>query len=638
MENQIVPNNDIQFLASRSNQNLNVIIAGMTDLMEENDAKVAMLENQDWFQRMSYTITGQNKMTQREIQQNHDKINLYVTQALGELYNQNCINHEIILGLGNRINELYASQVEIKQMIGAFAQKLNEKIESIDSYHMLVTEVNQGVYRNKNNFVSLCQIMSQLDLRTVKDDRKMNILIRAMEEQEILKENRVTILNVLKELLEVSDNEAGMLMLFLGNIRSDMLANVMEQTLYAYYTVPEMIRPNINKNSIVENILAENSIDSSNAFSTYDLCVTLIDAYVNNIFEVAIEQQRNEEEEKKEYIEDYLNKADNFMYTICNMVETWMPRHGELNTLRRRKKYANFLSNLIDTVDLNSYSGSDIVDNINTITGFIKKIVSTFSGIRVENIKCDSIDEVKVYKDISLEVPLTEPPKYENIIDHYTKGVRDAFLGVDNEGVPRREVFALNNLVSGDGLPDVRIPLIISLNFILMSYFYKVFEEYFVRIRDKIVDNKYIDDVYEICSMYPLNIADDFDVNIYRYDDDTEPYIEFSYIDKYGNSKIEDGYASIGWDIDSMKYDSISLGINIKNFSRKRGFTLVREIMENSVTDDNWVQHKYVDIDWGESTDNDFELIISKYNDYRLGTLKMKVYIKEYPDIFGYIY
>ena len=81
MENQIVPNNDIQFLASRSNQNLNVIIAGMTDLMEENDAKVAMLENQDWFQRMSYTITGQNKMTQREIQQNHDKINLYVKQA-----------------------------------------------------------------------------------------------------------------------------------------------------------------------------------------------------------------------------------------------------------------------------------------------------------------------------------------------------------------------------------------------------------------------------------------------------------------------------------------------------------------------------------------------------------------------------
>lgn len=632
MENQIVPNNDIQFLASRSNQNLNVIIAGMTDLMEENDAKVAMLENQDWFQRMSYTITGQNKMTQREIQQNHDKINLYVTQALGELYNQNGINHEIILGLGNRINELYASQVEIKQIIGAFAQKLNEKIESIDSYHMLVTEVNQGVYRNKNKFVSLCQIMSQLDLRTVKDDRKMNILIRAMEEQEILKENRVTILNVLKELLEVSDNEAGMLMIFLGNIRSDMLANVMEQTLYTYYTVPEMIRPNINKNSIVENILVENSIDSSNAFSTYDLCVTLIDAYVNNIFEVAIEQQKNEEEEKKEYIEEYLNKADNFMYTICNMVKTWMPRHGELNTPVGRRQYSRFLSKLVDTLDLNSYSGSDILDNIDIVTSFIKKITSVFNDIRVESIHYNSGD-VKVYKNMSLEVPITEPPKYMNIKEYYTKSVEDAFFSAD--GGNNRQTYNSSDFVDRDGCPNTFPILPIGFNFMFIGYFYKVFEEYFSRIRDKVCDSEYIDEVYNICSMFPLEIGEDFDVNLYRYDDDSEPYIEFSYIDTYGN--LQEGDGNISLELDSIKYNSISLGINIKNFNANHGITIIREIIKNSVVDDDWVEHKYVDVDWGESTDNDFELIISKYNDYSLGSLKIKVYIKEYPDIVGYI-
>lgn len=633
MENQIVPNNDIQFLASRSNQNLNVIIAGMTDLMEENDAKVAMLENQDWFQRMSYTITGQNKMTQREIQQNHDKINLYVTQALGELYNQNCINHEIILGLGNRINELYASQVEIKQIIGAFAQKLNEKIESIDSYHILVTEVNQGVYRNKNKFVSLCQIMSQLDLRTVKDDRKMNIIIRAMEEQEILKENRVTILNVLKELLEVSDNEAGMLMIFLGNIRSDMLANVMEQTLYAYYTVPEMIRPNINKNSIVENILAENSIDSSNAFSTYDLCVTLIDAYVNNIFEVAIEQQKNEEEEKKEYIEEYLNKADNFIYTICNMVETWVPKHGELNTPVGRRQYSRFLSKLVDTLDLNSYSGSDILDNIDIVISFIKKITSVFNDIRVESIHYNNGD-VKVYRNMSLEVPITEPPKYMNIKEYYTKSVEDAFFSAD--GGNNRQEYNSSDFVDGDGFHNMLPLLPIGFSFMFIDRFYKVFEEYFSRIRDKACDSGYIDEVYNICSMFPLEIGEDFDVNLYRYDDGSEPYIEFSYIDAYGN--LQEGDGNISLELNSIKYDSISLGINIKNFNVNHGITIIREIIKNSAVDDDWIEHQYVDVDWGESTDNDFELVISKYNDYSWGTLKIKVYIKEYPDIVGYIY
>lgn len=633
MENQIVPNNDIQFLASRSNQNLNVIIAGMTDLMEENDAKVAMLENQDWFQRMSYTITGQNKMTQREIQQNHDKINLYVTQALGELYNQNCINHEIILGLGNRINELYASQIEIKQIIGTFAQKLNEKIESIDSYHMLVTEVNQGVYRNKNKFVSLCQIMSQLDLRTVKDDRKMNILIRAMEEQEILKENRVIILNVLKELLEVSDNEAGMLMIFLGNIRSDMLANVMEQTLYTYYTVPEMIRPNINKNSIVENILAENSIDSSNAFSTYDLCVTLIDAYVNNIFEVAIEQQRNEEEEKKECIENYIDWADYFVYTICNMWKTWGPNNEELNTSKKRKNYADFLSCLIDEVDLNSYSGNSIIDNLNNITYFIKNIGSKFDEFRVTNVEFMDGD-IKINKNIALELEISEFKSYMTIAEYYTWCVGRTFFGVDSGS--DRQTFRLSNLTDEDGFPNYLMFDFVFFSFYFMSLYYKVFETYFSKIREKIEDNKYINEIYNICYMFPIEIEEDFGEKLYRSDDNSEPYIEFSYIDTYGNLQEGDGHISLG--LNSIKYDSISLGINIKNFNVNHGITIIREIIENSAVDDNWVKHQYVSADWGESTDNDFELIISKYNDYSLGTLKIKVYIEEYPDIVGYIY
>ena len=135
--------------------------------------------------------------------------------------------------------------------------------------------------------------------------------------------------------------------------------------------------------------------------------------------------------------------------------------------------------------------------------------------------------------------------------------------------------------------------------------------------------------------MFPLEIDEDFDVNLYRYDDDTDPYIEFSYIDTDGNLHKEDGHISLG--LSSIKYDSISLGINIKNFNVNYGITIIREIIENSAVDDNWVKHQYVAVDWGESTDNDFGLIISKYNDYSLGTLKIKVYIEEYPDIVGYI-
>ena len=47
--------------------------------------------------------------------------------------------------------------------------------------------------------------------------------------------------------------------------------------------------------------------------------------------------------------------------------------------------------------------------------------------------------------------------------------------------------------------------------------------------------------------------------------------------------------------------------------------------------------YKYVDVEWGDSDKYDFQLIISKNTDSRTGTLKMKVYIKDYPNIVGYM-
>ena len=200
MAETIITNEDLQYLSSISSDNLNMILAGMTSLMEENNDNIRMLENQNWFQRMSRTISGKNKMLQQDIAYNHDKINLYVTEALGELYSRNCIDHEIILGLGNKVNELYEKQVEIKQIIGAFAQKLNQKIESIDNYHMIIEEVNQGIYSCQSKFVSISKIMSQLDIRTVNDNRKMEILIRAMREQRIIEDEEIQVKKVLEDL------------------------------------------------------------------------------------------------------------------------------------------------------------------------------------------------------------------------------------------------------------------------------------------------------------------------------------------------------------------------------------------------------------------------------------------------------
>ena len=116
----------MNFFAQQSSGKLNMIISGMTALMNDTDSKVAQLEGQGWFQRMVRTITGKNKATRDEIQRNHDRLNAYMSEAIAELYNRNLIDHEIILSLGTQINELYADHIQLKQMLGAFAMKLNE--------------------------------------------------------------------------------------------------------------------------------------------------------------------------------------------------------------------------------------------------------------------------------------------------------------------------------------------------------------------------------------------------------------------------------------------------------------------------------------------------------------------------------
>ena len=99
----IISAEDIAFLSNQSTSRMNMVISGMTTLMNDIDGKVEMMESQNWFQKMINTLTGKNRVTRDEIKRNHDKLNAYMSEAISELYNQNCIDHQITISLGNQI-------------------------------------------------------------------------------------------------------------------------------------------------------------------------------------------------------------------------------------------------------------------------------------------------------------------------------------------------------------------------------------------------------------------------------------------------------------------------------------------------------------------------------------------------------
>ena len=254
---------DVNYIAVQSTGRINMILSGMTALMNDTEAKVATMESQDWFQRMVKTVTGKNKITQIEIQKNHDKLNAYISETIAELYNRNCIDHEVMMSLGMQLNELYADNLQLKQMLGAFVGKLNEKIDSVDNFHMLTTEISQGVYSTYSPIVAVCKVISKFDKRIIEDDRKLDILKRSLTEQKIINNAEVPLTDYLMSIMNVPVEEMGQIYLELGTIRGNFMSNIILGMIEKYHFLPDMARKMKNKKSLIDEIIIEENLDAS---------------------------------------------------------------------------------------------------------------------------------------------------------------------------------------------------------------------------------------------------------------------------------------------------------------------------------------------------------------------------------------
>ncbi len=241
---------DMDYLMEQSKGNLNKILSGMTELLSENDRKVEMLESQTWFQRMVRTITGKNKATKREIQNNHEKINVYISKAITELYRQDCLDREILIELGYRLNDLVEMNVKLKELLGALIFKLNEKIESVDQFHLLTNEIREGIYPSEQPFASLCRILFHMDQRTIFEERKMKLLRELMEKKGLFVKTECTLQKHLMEIMQIPDEEIGAIYLELQTMSDNKNAEAIRTVIEQYHFLPDEEKKRADQDAI----------------------------------------------------------------------------------------------------------------------------------------------------------------------------------------------------------------------------------------------------------------------------------------------------------------------------------------------------------------------------------------------------
>lgn len=305
MQTQNLSGDDIRFLAQQQDYEVDIMVGQMTTLMQnitslqnDTDDKVKQLESQNWFKRMTNTLFGKNKATKQEIQKNNDKVVTYISQSVSQLYQMNLINERVICSLGNRMNEVYAQvtemyteQLNMKAQIseimaiqqqtletmGTFVTKLNEKIESVDNFHMLVSEVQNGMYCDSSRLYNLCSVLSQLDKRQMEDSRKMSLLRDTMKKTGIIIDNEVTVLQCLQEIIALPQEKIGLIYLELCNFRNSFPANLFADMIESYHFLSKMEKMSKKKETIIQRVLDKYELDADAAFSVADIAESFIE-------------------------------------------------------------------------------------------------------------------------------------------------------------------------------------------------------------------------------------------------------------------------------------------------------------------------------------------------------------------------
>ena len=120
MQNSLISGDDMRYLVQQTPEALTTImgqmtslVQGITDLQNDTNERVETMEKQPWYKKMWMTITGKNKASKVEIQRNQDKIISYISEAVAQLYQMNCIDQQVMCSLGNRMNQVYAQVTEV---------------------------------------------------------------------------------------------------------------------------------------------------------------------------------------------------------------------------------------------------------------------------------------------------------------------------------------------------------------------------------------------------------------------------------------------------------------------------------------------------------------------------------------------
>ena len=199
---------------NKSDDEISMIIAGMTSIIEGNECSYEAMKNQKWFQRIWYELTGKNKATVKEMKERRDQLTKYIIKIIEVMINKIDYNCNYIYDLYRSFAVIRCDLSGIVDNINLLAHKLNEKIVSVDNYHFLINEIRNEKFSLSTPLISLIDIMSMVDYQTAQDRKKLIQIKETMEKVGFDFSREIDMNTFSEEILSIPENKVGRILLF----------------------------------------------------------------------------------------------------------------------------------------------------------------------------------------------------------------------------------------------------------------------------------------------------------------------------------------------------------------------------------------------------------------------------------------
>lgn len=183
------------------------------------------------------------------------------------------------------------SDLNVKMKKLNIARKnLEASINSVDNFNMLITEIDQGVYTAGNALLSICNVLSQLDRRILCDSRKLEIIRRSLEKQNILNDTKMLLREYLTDILCAPAEELGEI-LELGMIRNNCVADTTLTVVDTYFSMEIMEREAKSVPVWISDVIKEKGLSDTISFSTNEIYNDFISSKVHVMEELSAKDE-----------------------------------------------------------------------------------------------------------------------------------------------------------------------------------------------------------------------------------------------------------------------------------------------------------------------------------------------------------